>query len=217
MFNFLCAPNSADLLTELERFIEHWYGPRRTEYGEAEGDLLSLPVPLKRFLAFAGRWPSPRAAHDEAFIYTGGGGHHLQPLSMHSVRKDGKLVFFMEYQGDWDGLTLTSGEDPPVWISGHIDPDSSGRRIRKVSDSLSAFLVTHLLMATAYDDDNSSECGSWSPLHDGGRVSPGGAVRIWAADGCTCPNYEGEFFWRDGLLIHESGGFTRWATRPGGT
>ena len=51
--------NAEDRLTELERFLEFWLGPRCPEYGESPEKLASmqLPDPLRRFYAFAGRWP----------------------------------------------------------------------------------------------------------------------------------------------------------------
>jgi hypothetical protein len=197
-------------MDELERFIEFWYGPRKPEYSEPEDRLYSLPDPLRRFYAFAGRWPAPSARQADQFFYTGTG-HHLHDLDSHSVRKDGRLIFFTEYQGDWDGLTLTSGEDPPVWISGYWG-DSDRRRIRQVSDSLSKFLVTHVLMATAYDDWNAALSGSTPGPVDGFMRSPDQFVRIWSATDCTCPNYDGEFFLYDGsVLVHRTGSFHRLA------
>lgn len=46
---------------ELERFIEHWYGPWRPEHGLAASVVEQIPVadPLKRLLAFAGNWYRP--------------------------------------------------------------------------------------------------------------------------------------------------------------
>jgi hypothetical protein len=203
MFDFLSQTTAAGRMAELARFIEHWYGPRRPEYGEADGDLYSLPDPLKRFLAFAGRWPAPHAAFPGRCI-ADGDGHHLRPLDAHVVRKDGRLVFFHEYQGEWDGLTLTSGEDPPVWIAGYFDGDYDRRRVRKVSDSLSAFLVTHLLFTTAYDRENSL-------FQSDGRVAFLGGTRIWSAEDGRCPNYDGEFYWHDGVLFHTTAGSSQCA------
>ena len=215
MFHFLEAATADERTSELERFVEWWYGKRRPAYGEPQDRLHALPTPLKRFYAFAGRWPAP--GRPEQFFYTGGGIHHLRNLDSHSVRKDDKLNFFMEYQGDWHGLTLTAGDDPPVWISGRLDW-SSRQRIRKVSDSLSAFLVTHILMVTAYDDWNATRTGSASGSIDSLIAAGERPVRIWSAEGCTCPNYDGEFFLlNDAVLIHQSGSFLQLAAiRPAG-
>src|SRR5690349_16569052 len=102
MFNFLAATTARERLDELERFIAFWYGPRRPEYGEPAERLrgAELPYPLRRFYAFAGRWPSPTPRHEVLpdLFYTGSGGHHLRDLDSVTVRPDGKLDFFMEYQ-----------------------------------------------------------------------------------------------------------------------
>ena len=47
-------------MSELERFIVCWLGPRHEDYGEPESSLnrLRIPDPLRRLYAFAGRWPS---------------------------------------------------------------------------------------------------------------------------------------------------------------
>jgi len=52
-------------LSGLELFLEFWLGPRKPEYGESLEllDMLKLPDPLKRFHAFAGRWPPPHPPH----------------------------------------------------------------------------------------------------------------------------------------------------------
>ena len=151
-FNILAAQAASQRLDELERFIEYWYGPRKDSYGESEERLsrYPLPAPLRRFYAFAGRWPPPPETADAAeFFYSGAGGHHLQPLDYVKVRQDGRLEFFMEYQGDWVGLTLPSEADPPVWLEGRFfeDEEVDPRRThtRLACDSLSRFLVTHCL------------------------------------------------------------------------
>ena len=48
----------------------------------------------------------------------GAGGHHLQDLDGIKVLRDGRIKFFMEYQGDWNAVTHADEEDPPVWIEG---------------------------------------------------------------------------------------------------
>src|SRR5262245_28382458 len=108
MFRFLAKRSPRTRMDELERFLEFWYGPRQPEYGEPERRLqqLPLPYPLRRFYAFAGRWPSPRPCYPGDTFYEGHGGHHLRNLDGVKLLPDGKLNFFMEYQGDWDGLTL---------------------------------------------------------------------------------------------------------------
>jgi hypothetical protein len=128
MFRFLAATNAAERMSELERFVEFWYGPRRPEFGVP--DTLTryptLPDPLRRFYAFAGRWPSLDLRYDAEFFYTGAGGHHLLAPDAVGPAPDGRLRFFMEYQGDWDGVTLPGERDPPVWISGRWDEPEKG-------------------------------------------------------------------------------------------
>ena len=101
MFRFLAKRSSRTRLDELERFLEFWYGPRRPEYGEPQKRLrkLPLPYPLRRFYAFAGRWPSPHPWYRGDTFYEGHGGHHLQPLQDVKVLPSGRLSFLMEYQG----------------------------------------------------------------------------------------------------------------------
>jgi hypothetical protein len=142
MFRFLAKRSARTRLDELERFLEFWYGPRRPEYGEPQRRLrkLSLPYPLRRFYAFAGRWPAPAPLYRGDTFYEGHGGHHLQTADGVKRLPRGRLNFFMEYQGDWQGLTLTEGDDPPVWIKGVCGDGQRGTA--QVSGSLSRFLVT---------------------------------------------------------------------------
>lgn len=73
-----------------------------------------LPDPLRRFHAVAGRRPSPHPDGPQPF-YAGQAGRHLLPPQEITALPDGRLVFFREYQGDCDGLTLPGQADPPVW------------------------------------------------------------------------------------------------------
>jgi hypothetical protein len=72
MFRFLDAATADERMAELERFIEWWYGPRKPEYGTPADELYDLPAPLRRFYAFAGRWPSPDPVDSEECYNTGG-------------------------------------------------------------------------------------------------------------------------------------------------
>jgi hypothetical protein len=223
LFHFLDACNAADLMEELGRFLEYWYGPRRSEYGETQEALkgLALPEPLRRFYAFAGRWPSPDPGHMESF-YSGASGHHLRPLDGVETLPDGRLDFFMEYQGDWSGLTLPSGDDPPVWICGCWEGDDEGpqageeeedERIRQASDSLSKFLVLHVLMATLHERPNFSRGASERarPMVEYFEEQKGRAVHLWEAGELwwppSCLDYRGSFylFPEEGILVHRSG------------
>ncbi len=225
MFRFLAKRSTRTRLDELERFLEFWYGPRRPEYGEPEERFrkVSLPYPLRRFYAFAGRWPAARQLYRGDTFYEGHGGHHLQPLNGVKALPRGRLRFFMEYQGDFDGLTLAEGDDPPVWIKGVWGEGERGTA--QVSDSLSKFLVTHCLMATLYEFTN-SPCNAWADplagnanLAEWFRRSRADAVRIWSADHRPCSNYVGSFFLLHGsILVHQVGpsAYRFGALHPGG-
>jgi hypothetical protein len=217
-FRLLEARTAAERLGELERFLEYWFGKRRPEYGEPETglDRLSLPDPLRRFYAFAGRWPSADP-EDLPVFYTGSGGHHLRPPDDVRPQPDGKLDFFMEYQGDWVGLTLPTGEDPPVWLSGWLAEGDPDERTVRVCDSLSKFLVTHCLMTILYEMENAPGTvdAREGPLVDRFRGNPGlgdEAVRIWDTSGLdwpdSCLNYRGSFHlipFSGGILVHRDG------------
>jgi hypothetical protein len=64
-----------------------------------------VPLPAPQYYEFAGRWPSAEPERQELF-YTGGAGHYPQKLSHVELQEDGKLDFFIEYQGYWQGLIL---------------------------------------------------------------------------------------------------------------
>lgn len=212
MFNFSTKRSARTRLDELERFLEFWYGPRRSEYGEPADRLqkLSLPDPLRRFYAFAGRWPAARPLYRGDTFYEGHGGHHLRYPNHIKVLPRRRLNFFMEYQGDFDGLTLAEGDDPPVWIKGVWGDGERGTV--QVSTSLSKFLVTHCLMATLYEFTNSPCHGTGNTLAGGERLvdwfrrSQSSAVRIWSADHRPCSHYSGTFYLlHERILVHEEG------------
>jgi hypothetical protein len=225
-FRFEEARSAAERMDELGRFLEYWFGKRRPEYGEPEDrpDRLPLPYPLRRFYALAGQWPSAGPETLELF-YTGSGGHHLRDLDSVEQQADGKLDFFMEYQGDWSGLTLPDAEDPPVWLSGWVGECDEERTVR-VCDSLSRFLVTHCLMTILYEYENApcAISAREGPLVDRFHDGSGKAVRIWDTAGLdwpiSCLMYRGEFFlipFSGGILVHRDGKDYRFgALRPGG-
>jgi len=203
MFAFRTASTASERMNDVEKFVEWWYGPRKPTYGIHDSVLYGVPYPLKRFYSFAGRWPSPHPRAKDDFFFTGSNGHHLHPFESVTGLPNDRVNFFMEYQGDWDGLTMSDGDDPPVWIA------VGTRRPKKVCDSLSAFLVTHTLMTTLYEMRNSGwrgtrvdeQIGRWC-------VQPGRhRVPIWDCSRCRCPNYDqGQFDVVDErLLIHATG------------
>jgi hypothetical protein len=229
-FGLLEAQDPAARMAALEQFLEFWFGPRQPQFGELEPRLerLPLPYPLRRFYAFAGRWPSAEPERQELF-YTGAAGHHLRPPEGVVLRDDGRLDFFMEYQGDWEGVTSPDGDDPPVWLTGFLEEGEDERTVQ-VCDSLSKFLVTHCLMAILYEMENavtvSQERGrlvdyfqehSQEPLRQ--FFEP---VRLWDARDLawprSCLDYEGEFFlFANSVLVHRSRGAYRFgALRLGG-
>lgn len=202
MFAFRTATTASERMNELENFIVWWYGPWKPKYGIPDTDLYGVPYPLKQFYSFAGRWPSPDPRAKDEVFFAGSNGHHLHPFVDVVGLPDGRINFFMEYQGDWDCHTLEDGDDPPVWMA------VGARRPKKVCDSLSAFLVTHTLMTTLYEMSNSGWRGTmidqqiarWC-LQPGRQILP-----IWNCTGCSCPNYDqGEFGVVDErVLIHKT-------------
>lgn len=217
-FRLMEARTAAQRLREMERFLEYWFGKRRPEYGEPESriDRLPLPYPLRRFYAFAGRWPSADPESIELF-YTGSGGHHLRDLRSVRLRRDGKIDFFMEYQGDWVGLTLPDASDPPVWLSGFLEEGDDEERTVQVCDKLSRFLVTHCLMTILYEMENapcslSAREGPLVERFHGERNDDGESIRIWDTSGLewpnSCLNYRGSFHllpYSGGILAHRDG------------
>ncbi len=218
VFRLREAKDAAGRMRELERFLKFWFGPRKPRYGEPRATLsrLRLPDPLRRFYAFAGRWPSAEPKSQPLF-YAGGAGHHLLPAEAVRQQEDGKLRFFMEYQGDWDGLTLPDGDDPPVWLSGCLEEGDDGERTVPVCDSLSKFLVTHCLMAILYEMENAVAVSrTKGELVDYFNEHFGEPLRqffepalLWDAGDLkwprSCLDYEGSFYlFAGGVLVHRT-------------
>jgi hypothetical protein len=221
IFRLLEASDPRGRLGELGRFLEYWFGPRRPGFGEPAERVRAraLPWPLAWFYEFAGRWPPGVPGYTlEGFFYTGAGLHHLYPLHRVKPRPDGRLEFHGEYQGDWSGLTLAAGEDPPVWIEGswieENGDDMSGEKF--VCSSLSRFLVTHCLMGIVHEDDNSpgpvvmanAPGRSLGPSGPGGQrlvdwflASPRDSDLLWDAAGCELYYHDGTFFLLEGGIL----------------
>ena len=164
-FALLSARDAAERMASLERFLVFWYGTARPEYGfsEAQLSVLALPAPLHQFYRFAGRWPTPNLrpylhtfdAEEEGYFYTGTSGHHLCDPGTLTDTADGRVVFFWESSGNWQLLTLPTGDDPPVWRR-----EEGTETLLPVT--LSELLVTHCLMTTLYEEPNAA----WStPVH----------------------------------------------------
>lgn len=131
-------------------FIEFWLGPRHPSFGETSQAVNErpLPLPLKRLYQFAGRWPDRN--HQGPIEYTVPAFSHQDNLfALHNVehKSDGRIAFLGENQEIWDCLTLSDGEDPPVWCDGdQFDEEGAGFRGEQlVCDSLSRFLTTFVL------------------------------------------------------------------------
>ncbi|HZU38425.1 MAG TPA: hypothetical protein VFA18_21045 [Gemmataceae bacterium] len=224
MFRLLTAQNTQQRMDELARFIEYWYGRRQADYGESDERLARYPLPasLRRFHAFAGRWPPPpNTPHDVQFFYAGAAGHHLQPLDYIKLRPDGRLEFFMEYQGDWVGLTLPREADPPVWLEGHFEDEvsySGPPPTRLACDSLSRFLVTHCLFTTLYEGSNCAAMAfaqADSPVAAFLHANPSKVEKIWDCTGIQCPWYSGSIYLvSEGVLIHQADNTYAFAAHP---
>jgi hypothetical protein len=140
-------------LNGLEAFLEFWLGPRRPEYGEPVETLetLHLPSVLRRFYAFAGRWPpafprycSSRFGKQDRFL-------PLEPDSWGSVHRAGPyVVFAAENQGGWSVATLAEGEDPIVVVSEDCCDGTDSGQWRRLERPLSHFLVTFVLQETLF-------------------------------------------------------------------
>lgn len=101
---------------EFERFIEHWLGTRKVDYGVPADVLaaLELPKPLRRFYAFLGNWPeSPMCTQNV-----------LRPAETLANQKGaavGLVEFAVENQGVYRWATVAEGDDPPVYFAEHWD------------------------------------------------------------------------------------------------
>jgi hypothetical protein len=143
-------------LSGLEGFLEFWFGPRQSGYGEPPDRLaaVQLPKPLRRFLAFAGRWPPARHSFVANRFYRQDRFLLLDPhpwASMHRV--DDLLVFAVENQGVWEVATLPEGHDPGVWISVDCSHRGPHPDWRKLDRSLSHFLVSFVLQESLLGSD----------------------------------------------------------------
>lgn len=209
----------------LERFVTLWYGPRSEDYGATVETELPLPKPLDRLYRFAGHWPSPESELVKCF-YQGSAYHHLWSPDQIELTSDGKIKFYMEYQGDWTLVTLPDKRDPPVWIRGSwFDPDTGDecKGEQKLDISLSTCLVHHILINTIAETEN-------SPCRVGGTLARDyfaehqeQAVKIWELPDSGFPFwYTGEFYLLpDGILAFNGGlysdeSLSLYASRPRG-
>jgi len=163
-------------MDELEKFIVFWLGSRSMDYGEPDSviERVSLPYPLRRLYAFAGKWPPLYPIHtDQPNVFCVQ--DCLLPLGKLSVSEDGKLPFVVENQSCWTSSTLPYGDDPPVWVEGDFLP-SSGWHV--VTESLSRFLVSFCLQELLFGSmlrDGATIPEHLSPM-DPHRLTP-----LWTA------------------------------------
>jgi hypothetical protein len=212
-FHLLTATTTDERMAALERFIEFWYGPRRTEFGESEVGTRypDLPAALRRYYAFAGPWPMAQPQADASYFYEGEAGHHLFRPAHLELTAAGRLRFFMEYQGDWYGETEPGEADPPVWITGRWDLPEPGEGTRLASNCLSRFLVTHTLMTTLYEDGNTRwHCHPFDArgkaLVDWFRRTATAKQLLWEVVPNCCPNYDGSMYLGPhDILVHDTG------------
>jgi len=145
-------------LSALERFLEHYLGPRRPEFGTPEADLASvrMPDPLRRFFRFAGRWPGhtdPTPFENrfcvQDWLCAVGAKEYVPPLQY----MDDRLVFVRENQGVWVAATDPAGADPPVWISQDCSHREPQRVWRKLEKPLSHFLVSFVLQELMFGSE----------------------------------------------------------------
>src|SRR5688572_12547739 len=93
----------------LEAFLEFWLGPRRPDYGEPAETLekMELPGALRRFYAFAGRWPPAFPGYCSSRFHAQDRFLPLEPGPGGFVRRSGPyVVFASENQGGWAAATL---------------------------------------------------------------------------------------------------------------
>jgi hypothetical protein len=177
-------------MTELERFIVFWLGPRLPEYGEPESALerALLPYPLRSLYEFAGQWPPVeplRKDQPNAFCVQ----DYLLPVSRLRRSDDGKVIFLVENQSCWTCATLSEGSDPPVWAEGDLSfPTRDAGEWHLICNSLSRFLVSFCLQELLFgsligtDSNDAERLFSWQhenliPLWIDGPFVP--SVSVW--------------------------------------
>ncbi len=159
MFDISGATTVRQRMDELQKFIDFWYGPHDSSY-ECHELSEELPLPLTLFYRLNARRPAVKArVPDAEFFYEGDGGHHLFSPPNLGLQSTTHVKFFMEYQGDFEGLTLKREEDPPVWLEGFLPDDAlyagPGKEGKgRLVQTLSEFLVTHVLLVSLYEYDN---------------------------------------------------------------
>ncbi len=198
------AETAGSRMDALFAFIEFWIGPRQPGYGESPQVLSErpLPMPLRRLHQFAGRWP--HRDHEGPIAYTVPAFSHQDNLmALHKLKSegDGRIVFLGENQGNWGCLTLSEGEDPPVWCRGdQVDEEGDFiRGERLVSDSLSRFLATFVLQELTL---GSRRCVGDEGLSARFASERDAAVPIWTDGPYVNGTVQNYHLWGD-LLVGE--------------
>jgi len=214
MYDLQNATSIEQRMVEINSFIDFWYGPHQQEFEMSDLDP-RLPLPLKLFYQRNGRRPyllEPEGESD--FFYEGGSGHHLFRSEYLKFSGD-RLNFFMEYQGDWNGFTLVDEDDPPVWLSGSLPTDASfGDDVeeeRQLQQTLSEFLVTHVLLTSIYESSNAAISQYKRAVPElAGKFHRARSKKklIWDASVLAkpyCPHYAGKIYlcW-ESVLVHET-------------
>lgn len=219
MFDLLNANTLTKRMRELNRFIDFWYGTHKRSYGASELDP-SLPAVLAAFYKRnAFRPPVNQKNPNFDFFYQGGGGHHLLAPTHLGLRSKDRVRFFQEYQGDFDGFTLKNEDDPPVTLEGHVPYcgfySQTAKGSVKLASTLSFFLVTHVVLTSLYELDNSRLHSSASvrdpnALYHEFHTARADSRLIWDAyidHEPHCPYYVGQvYLFRKTILVFDSPG-----------
>jgi hypothetical protein len=212
MSQLILDTNADTRLDGLEHFLESWLGPRRPEYGEPPETLakLELPDPLRRFYAFAGRWPPVHPPFSPNHFC---GQDRMLPLMTEppgSVHRSGDyLVFISENQGVWVAATLPSGFDPAVWISEDFWELRSDATWKLVSKSLSEFLVTFILQECIFSSEHVACAKNALSIfeHAGCHIKP-----IWLDKDYVWPRLQRSYYLIDDHILLSRGPIAGLAT-----
>jgi hypothetical protein len=217
MFDLINANTVSKRMKELNRFIDFWYGPHKRSYGSSDLEPC-LPTVLTAFYKRnAFRPPVNQKIASFDFFYQGGGSHHLLAPTDLGLRSKDRVKFFQEYQGDFDGFTLKNENDPEVWLEGYVPYcgfySQNNKRIVKLASTLSFFLVTHVVLTSLFELDNSRFHSATSVRDPNALYYEFHGARadsrlIWDAyidHEPHCPYYVGKIYlFRDTILVFDS-------------
>ncbi|MEO1529536.1 MAG: hypothetical protein AAFX06_29280 [Planctomycetota bacterium] len=164
---------------------------------------LDLPMPLRRFYEFAGRWTArlPSAETGLEYFYTGAGYHHLLPLESGNPVKqthDGFIEFYTEYQGEWEILTKPGNRSDGIWLRGCWQgcPQELEHELyptTRLPISLVDFLISHILF-TSFIEFPNNLIPSGVSLENAIREELGPSSLIWEAPKTEFPICFGKFY-----------------------